>query len=144
MKRWKDPFPPTPEAFHNCVEQTLCGLEDTDMKHNRRYKRYTALLVAAILALLAIGAVAAVIGNNQLKRELSDAGVSDMAGRVREVAQQHGCAPSAVAAAWALQRADVALCGAKTPQQIKQNAAAAEVELSQTEISFLEQGRERN
>ena len=26
MKRWKDPFPPTPVGFHDRVEQTLSGL----------------------------------------------------------------------------------------------------------------------
>ena len=85
MKRWKDPFPRTPKGFHDRVEQTLGGLEDTEMKKNHRYKRRTALLVAAILALLAIGAVAAVIGNNQLKQELTDAGATDMAGRVQDI-----------------------------------------------------------
>lgn len=85
MKRWKDPFPKTPEAFHDRVEQTLRGLEDADMRENRSYRKLTVALVAAIVALLTIGAVAAVIGNNQLKQELSDAGVSDMAERVQEV-----------------------------------------------------------
>ena len=31
MKRWKDPFPQTPKGFHDRVEQTLGGLQDTDM-----------------------------------------------------------------------------------------------------------------
>ncbi len=85
MKRWKDPFPQTPKGFHDRVEQTLRGLEDRDMKRNRRYRKLTLALVAALIALLAIGAVAAVIGNNQLKDELSDAGAKDMAERVQDV-----------------------------------------------------------
>lgn len=85
MRRWQDPFPPTPKGFHDRVEQTLRGLEDMDMKQNRRYKKLTLALVAALIALLAIGAVAAVIGNNQLKDELSDAGAKDMAERVQDV-----------------------------------------------------------
>lgn len=85
MKRWKDPFPPTPRGFHDRVEQTLRALEDSDMRQNRRYKKLTVALVAALVALLAVGAVAAVIGNNQLKRELSDAGAKDMAERVQDV-----------------------------------------------------------
>ena len=55
------------------------------MKQNRRYRKLTLALVAALIALLAIGAVAAVIGNNQLKDELSDAGAKDMAERVQDV-----------------------------------------------------------
>ena len=85
MKRWKDPFPPTPQGFHDRVEQTLRGLEDTDMKTKRRYKKLTLALVAALIALLAVGAVAAVIGSNRLKQELTDAGATDMAGRVQDV-----------------------------------------------------------
>ncbi len=85
MRRWQDPFPPTPKEFHDRVEQTLRGLEDMDMKLTRRYKKLTTLLIAALIALLAIGAVAAVIGNNQLKDELSDAGAKDMAERVQDV-----------------------------------------------------------
>ncbi len=85
MRRWKDPFPPTPRGFHDRVEQTLHALEDMDRRQNRRYKKLTAALVAALVALLAVGAVAAVIGNNQLKRELSDSGATDMAERVQDV-----------------------------------------------------------
>lgn len=85
MKRWKDPFPPTPQAFHDRLEQTLRGLEDTDMRENRHYKKLTALLIAALVALLAIGAVAAVIGSNRLKQDLTDAGANDLVGRVQDV-----------------------------------------------------------
>ena len=85
MKRWKDPFPPTPQSFHDRVEQTLRGLEEMEMRKNHRYKRLTVLLIAAILALLAVGAVAAVIGSNRLKQDLTDAGATDMAGRVQDV-----------------------------------------------------------
>lgn len=84
MKRWKDPFPQTPKGFHDRVEQTLRGLEDRDMKRNRRCRKLTLALVAALIALLAIGAVAAVIGNNQLKDELSDAGADEVAALVQE------------------------------------------------------------
>ncbi len=85
MKRWNDPFPPTPQAFHDRVEQTLRGLEDTDMKQNRHYRKLTIALVAALIALLAIGAVAAVIGSNRLKQDLTDAGANDLVGRVQDV-----------------------------------------------------------
>lgn len=84
MTRWKDPFPPTPQGFHDRVEQTLRGLEERDMKQ-LRYKKLTVALVAAILALLAVGAVALVAGNSRLKEELSHAGDADMAERVQDV-----------------------------------------------------------
>ena len=84
MKRWKDPFPPTPQGFHERVEQTLRGLEDTDMKSNRHYRKMTLALAAALIALLAIGAVALVAGNSQFKKTLEDEGADEVAALVQE------------------------------------------------------------
>ena len=64
--------------------------------------------------------------------------------RLKKVANGHEWAPASVAGAWALQKADCVLCGAKTSAQVTQNAAAANVYLSAGEISFLEQTSERN
>jgi len=61
------------------------------------------------------------------------------AARVQQVAQTKDVCAAAVAGAWALQKADFILCGAKTPAQVAQNATAAEVTLSAEEIAFLEQ-----
>ncbi len=67
-----------------------------------------------------------------------------IAQRVKEVAKRHDCAPTVVAAAWALQRADVVLCGAKKPQQVQQNVAVGAWMLPPEEVSFLEQACERD
>ena len=83
MKRWKDPFPPTPEGFHDRVEQTLRGLEDVHMD-KKRYKKLTALLVAALIALLAVGAAALMAGNARFKQALTDGGADEVAALVQE------------------------------------------------------------
>ncbi|MBR1820963.1 MAG: hypothetical protein IJ769_05000 [Clostridia bacterium] len=85
MKRWKDPFPQTPQGFHDRVEDTLRGLEDMDMKQNRSYRKLTIALVAAILALLATGAVAVVTGNSNFKQTLTQSGADKVAELVQEV-----------------------------------------------------------
>lgn len=85
MNRWKDPFPKTPQGFHDRVEQTLGGLEERDMKTNRQYKRMTALLAAVIVALLATAAVAVTLGNTRFKQSLTDNGADEVAGLVQEV-----------------------------------------------------------
>jgi aryl-alcohol dehydrogenase-like predicted oxidoreductase len=61
------------------------------------------------------------------------------AARVQQVAQAKGVCAAAVAGAWALQKAGFILCGAKTPAQVAQNAAAADVTLTAEETAFLEQ-----
>ena len=57
MKRWNDPFPPTPQGFHERVESTLRGLDQDNMKH-LSYKRIAAVVAAALIALLAVAAAA--------------------------------------------------------------------------------------
>ena len=84
MKRWKDPFPPTPQGFHDRVEATLRGLEDTDMRKNRNYRKLTVALIAALIALLAIGAVALVTGNARFKEGLTEQGAGEVAALVQE------------------------------------------------------------
>ena len=61
--------------------------------------------------------------------------------RVRRVAREKGCAPSAVAVAWALQKNEVTsvLCGARTPQQVAQNIQGAQVVLTAKELAVLEE-----
>ena len=75
MKRWKDPFPQTPKGFHDRVEQTLGGLEDTDMGNKHIYRKLNVALVAALVALLATAAVAVaiVLGNARFKQALTEA-----------------------------------------------------------------------
>lgn len=60
--------------------------------------------------------------------------------RVKETAQELNLSAAAVAVAWALTNKIVscALTGARTPQQILQNVAGAEVCLSPQELAFLE------
>lgn len=83
MKRWNDPFPPTPQAFHARVEQTLGGLEEKNMKLRRN--KWFVVAVAALIALLAATAVAAVIGQSRLKEALEGEGLDEVAGLVQEV-----------------------------------------------------------
>ena len=83
MKRWNDPFPPTPLGFHERVEQTLRGLEDANMD-KKRYRKLTVALVAALIALLAVAAAAVVAGNTRFKQSLTDGGADEVAALVRE------------------------------------------------------------
>lgn len=53
MKRNQDPFPPTPMGFHLRVEQTLCELEEENMKKGK-----LTLSLAAALTLILITATA--------------------------------------------------------------------------------------
>lgn len=62
--------------------------------------------------------------------------------RVQKIATQKSTNACAVAGAWALNKADFILCGAKTAMQVVQNAAAADVVLSSEENLFLESGCE--
>ena len=66
-----------------------------------------------------------------------------LAQTVKKVAAQKGVSPSAIAGAWALNKADFILCGAKTAQQVVQNVQAADVTLLPEEVLSLEQIRER-
>ena len=67
---------------------------------------------------------------------------STAAKRVQKIAAQKGTNACAVAGAWALNKADFILCGAKTSAQVEQNTAAADVRLSPEEKLFLESGCE--
>ena len=64
--------------------------------------------------------------------------------RVREVAAQKNSTPAAVAIAWALQKgAAHVLFGARSEEQVRQNAAGLHVKLTPQEILFLE-GKDAN
>ena len=87
MKRWKDPFPQTPKGFHDRVEQTLGGLQDTEMRRNHNYRKLNVALIAALVAILATTAVAVavVLGNARFKQALTDSGADEVAALVQEV-----------------------------------------------------------
>ncbi len=87
MKRWRDPFPPTPKGFHDRVERTLGGLEDRDMKHSHYHRKLRVALAAALIAILATTAVAVavVLGNARFKQALTDSGADEVAALVQEV-----------------------------------------------------------
>ena len=65
--------------------------------------------------------------------------------RVRKLAQQKNTTPSAVAIAWALQKPGVSyiLCGARSEEQVRQNAAGLGLALTTREVLFLE-GKDEN
>ncbi len=62
-----------------------------------------------------------------------------VAARVAHIAERLGCAGSSVAASWALRQAGVScvLCGARREEQVRQNAAALEIQLTQQDLDFL-------
>ena len=70
------------------------------------------------------------------------AGAQETVERVRRVAVQKQVPPVAVAIAWALSHLAVAsvLVGARSPEQIAQNAVGMSVQLTEPEIRFLENG----
>ena len=84
MRRWKDPFPPTPKGFHDRVEQTLGGLEERKMKHTN-HKLTVTLAAALIILATAAAAMAVVLGNARFKRALTAGGADDVAALVQEV-----------------------------------------------------------
>lgn len=108
MKHLRDPFPPTPEGFHNRVEATLLSL-DTNVPLPKslpprgrwpsaarsegvginpsavnRPKKTLLLVAAIIVALALVGAVAAMIGHSGFKQRLSAEGAIEVAGLVEE------------------------------------------------------------
>ena len=87
MKRWKDPFPQTPKGFHDRLEKTLGGLQDTDMRRNHNTHKLNVALIAALIAILATTAVAVavVLGNARFKQALTDGGADEVAELVQEV-----------------------------------------------------------
>lgn len=97
MKRWKDPFPCTPERFHLRVKETLMGLEENDMKNSKysRFYRYNVRVAAAAViaaVLLMATALAAVIGSNALKEKLTASGAEDFATQVQDIHTQDAAA----------------------------------------------------
>jgi aryl-alcohol dehydrogenase-like predicted oxidoreductase len=59
---------------------------------------------------------------------------------VRSIAERHGATPAQVALAWLLAQGDqvIPIPGTKTPRYLKQNAAAAELVLSEDEVAALD------
>lgn len=93
MRPRKDPYPPTPRSFHSRVEETLCGLEENNMKDGKsiRFSRYNVrVMVAAVIAviLLTATAMAAVIGSNALKEMLSASGAEEFVHQVQDIHTQ--------------------------------------------------------
>jgi aryl-alcohol dehydrogenase-like predicted oxidoreductase len=64
-----------------------------------------------------------------------------LADRVRELAEEKGCTPAQLALAWVLSRGDdvVPIPGTKRREYLEQNTAAAEVELTDAELSGLDE-----
>lgn len=63
---------------------------------------------------------------------------------LREIAKSHQCTPAQVALAWVIRHANVvAIPGASSVEQLEANAAAAELELSDTEASQLSGAADR-
>jgi aryl-alcohol dehydrogenase-like predicted oxidoreductase len=64
-----------------------------------------------------------------------------LADRVRELAEEKGCTPAQIALAWVLSRGDdvVPIPGTKRRTYLEQNAAAADVELSEAELRELDE-----
>lgn len=60
--------------------------------------------------------------------------------RVKQKARQLGCPAAPVAIAWALHQQGVccALCGGRSAEQVRQNAAAEKLHLTETDVAFLE------
>ena len=63
-----------------------------------------------------------------------------LADRVREVAQQRGVTPAQLAIAWVMAKGEdiVPIPGTKSPQRLEENASAAEVNLSATDLEELD------
>ncbi|MCQ2410413.1 MAG: aldo/keto reductase [Elusimicrobiaceae bacterium] len=64
--------------------------------------------------------------------------------QVQELAAQKKCSAAAVAIAWALARAGSVLFGARTAEQVRQNAAGVQICLTEKEMKFLEGGHVTN
>lgn len=61
MKKFEDPFAPTPEGFHLRVEQTLNGLEEREMTR-RKFSAGMAIALVMVMLLAAAVGTAAVTG----------------------------------------------------------------------------------
>jgi aryl-alcohol dehydrogenase-like predicted oxidoreductase len=63
-----------------------------------------------------------------------------LADKVRQIAEEKGCTPAQLALAWVLARGDdvVPIPGTKRREYLEQNAAASEIELSDAELSELD------
>jgi len=65
--------------------------------------------------------------------------VLDALAKAQEIADSHGCTLAQLAAAWVFHQPGVtaAIVGARTPQQARENAKAADVQLSGSDITML-------
>ena len=73
MKINHDPFPDTPDSFHDCVETTLMGLE-TREGVELRTRRISWIALAAALLVLALGTAVAVVQGNVLHTRMASGG----------------------------------------------------------------------
>ena len=71
--------------------------------------------------------------------------VALLLGRIKPIAQRHGISLGQLAISWALHRPGLthALCGARSPRQVEENAAASDVTLSDQEIAEIEAAADR-
>lgn len=69
-----------------------------------------------------------------------------LADRVREIAERRGSTPAQLALAWVMAKGQdiVPIPGTKSPQRLEQNAAAAELRLSQHDVEELEDSISRD
>lgn len=84
MKRFSDPFPPTPERFHRQVERTLMSLNETAHAEKHIIPK-TTLLAAVLAVVLMLSAVAGVVGNSRLKDALNGNHAGEVAALIGEV-----------------------------------------------------------
>src|SRR6185312_2518816 len=68
-----------------------------------------------------------------------------LADHVQELAAQKGCTPAQLALAWLLNRHDdvIPIPGTSSVQRLEENARAAEIELSESELASIEQASPR-
>jgi aryl-alcohol dehydrogenase-like predicted oxidoreductase len=70
----------------------------------------------------------------------------ELARRVEEVAGEKGCTPAQLALAWVLHRGDdvVPIPGTTSSKHLDENAAAAEIELSESELARIDEALPRD
>jgi aryl-alcohol dehydrogenase-like predicted oxidoreductase len=77
-------------------------------------------------------------GRPQAMRASRRAGIGALRDAVLEVADAHGATPAQVSLAWVISHPNtIAIPGARTPEQLAQNAAAADLELTGQELARL-------
>ncbi len=85
MKIKHDPFPRTPDGFHNRVEACLLGLERRDaVEMKTRSRRIAWVAVTAALLALALGTAVAVVQGNVLRTRMA-AGGEQLAAQVQDI-----------------------------------------------------------